>query len=1025
MNKKRLTAIVMSVLMALTLLPSMVFAAAAPSGALDGKLKIKGAAAVGGTLSADYSKVQPEGVTDEYVTFQWSRKDGEQLTEVGTDKTYKVAQEDLGYPIVLTINGKEDLGLSGTLTKTSNPVAATEEEALALAAAEEGGEPPAEDPGASQEAESEPPAEEIPEIPQETGEEGGEIEEIPEAAGEEGNVEVIGGEQEPAGEGGEIEETPEAAGEEGDGEDSGAAGEGSGTEEVDGIPPATEDGEEPAAGTDAAGEGEGSEPANTEPLTFSAETFTDDGTGIVDFGTLEAGFTEAEALYAGVKNTGTGILNFRSISPEHFMVQDIEAPLNPGETVSIWIQPREGLAAGAYDDSIVYTTEEGVNVSLQAKAVVEEEELVPGDEPEGDDPDMKETGEPEGDDPDMNGSEGPEDITGPGPVISPGGEGEVNYELTASAEDVNFGSAEEGYVVDDLAGKILTVTNESSPGTEPLMLLDPVFFDENSMLTTDFTVSLVSGMNPLQSGNSVEYEVKPAAGLPAGNYFAFAEIRVENVAITTSPAFSFTVTKKPEAAVSVTADPQALTFGPVKEGETIPEAQTVTLKNEGTDAITLAQPVSADANFTVGALSGTELPVGETVTFTVAPAINTGAGTYQTDINIYSAADADNALATVSAEYTINEPDPVYTLEANPVTLSFASMQEGYETAPEAQTVTLTNKGNRALNLKQAASEYFTIGAYSGVRVEPGASATFTAAPKTGLKKGAYQEDISITTDEGAQASVSASFAVAEASVKLKAIQRPADITGLANGTKKSAEALKLPTTVVIETTGGNLNAGVKWDVKNSAYDAGSTEKQTFTVKGAVTLPEGIENPDGLNLVTAVQVTVNAYKPKVPDVSENQINGISSDGKYTTDTKITITAVGAGMNNDSPRKGDVRYVPLNWKVLETKSWGSAPYTATFRMGKAGSYTLSVVFGQQKYDGNKWADTGEQASRTVNFTVSAAAGQITVTPTPQPTNANKRNAVQTGDNTSIMPFIVILIVAILCIAGILVYRKKKK
>ena len=65
MKKSRVLAVVMAVLMMVTLLPSMVFATAVPSGTLDGKLKVKGTLAIGSTLSADYSKVKPEGITDD------------------------------------------------------------------------------------------------------------------------------------------------------------------------------------------------------------------------------------------------------------------------------------------------------------------------------------------------------------------------------------------------------------------------------------------------------------------------------------------------------------------------------------------------------------------------------------------------------------------------------------------------------------------------------------------------------------------------------------------------------------------------------------------------------------------------------------------------------------------------------------------------------------------------------------------------------------------------------------------------
>ena len=63
MERKRFLAVVMTVMMVISMIPSMVFAAA-PSGELGGKLKIKGLAAVGVVLSADYAKVTPEEDTD-------------------------------------------------------------------------------------------------------------------------------------------------------------------------------------------------------------------------------------------------------------------------------------------------------------------------------------------------------------------------------------------------------------------------------------------------------------------------------------------------------------------------------------------------------------------------------------------------------------------------------------------------------------------------------------------------------------------------------------------------------------------------------------------------------------------------------------------------------------------------------------------------------------------------------------------------------------------------------------------------
>ena len=132
MERRRFLAIVMTVMMVISLIPSMVFAAA-PSGELGGKLKVKGLAAVGVTVSADYSKVTPEGVTDEDFTFSWSRQTGEkELTQIGTEKTYTITQEDLGYKLELDITPIDGSGLTGTLTAKTLEVVATEDEAKAL-----------------------------------------------------------------------------------------------------------------------------------------------------------------------------------------------------------------------------------------------------------------------------------------------------------------------------------------------------------------------------------------------------------------------------------------------------------------------------------------------------------------------------------------------------------------------------------------------------------------------------------------------------------------------------------------------------------------------------------------------------------------------------------------------------------------------------------------------------------------------------------------------------------------------------
>ena len=109
-------------------------------------------------------------------------------------------------------------------------------------------------------------------------------------------------------------------------------------------------------------------------------TVEDSEDQICDFGTVKSDLEDVEAQYVQITNTGNENLNFQEISPEHFMVQDITEPLSAGESVSVWIQPREGLEPGEYDDMITYRTEEGIEVSFEAKIAVEGEDDSSGDE---------------------------------------------------------------------------------------------------------------------------------------------------------------------------------------------------------------------------------------------------------------------------------------------------------------------------------------------------------------------------------------------------------------------------------------------------------------------------------------------------------------------------------------------------------------------------------------------------------------------------------------------------------------------
>ncbi|MBQ0001374.1 MAG: LPXTG cell wall anchor domain-containing protein [Clostridiales bacterium] len=255
----------------------------------------------------------------------------------------------------------------------------------------------------------------------------------------------------------------------------------------------------------------------------------------------------------------------------------------------------------------------------------------------------------------------------------------------------------------------------------------------------------------------------------------------------------------------------------------------------------------------------------------------------------------------------------------------------------------------------------------------------------------------------------------------LQSITAPEPLKGVPSGTGLETIGKKLPVSVKITTSKGEKIAAVTWKLAEVSYNAASLDAQKFDITGTVTLPEGVVNTDNIPLQTAISIEVKAYEPKVASADKNKILGLA-DGPYTTSSRINFKAVGAGMDNEAPKKGDTRYIPESWSVVNSYKWEKAPFTASFGMAKPGNYTLSVVFKQQKYDGNAWADTGSKDTKSIAFSISAS-GTPTATPDP-----SVSPAVNTGDDNPIGMLVGLLGgagAAIAALAGLLIYRRKKK
>ena len=1013
MRKERILAVIMSVLLALSMIPATVFAAEIP--ALDGKLKIQGTAVEGRTLSAEFKEVKPEGVTEDDVAYLWERKTVEdeetekagekpELKELGKDKTYTVTQDDIGSKIVLTVTGKEENGYTGSLKVVSDTVidAQTAADQEAKAAEEKAAAADTAEQQAAQETENE---------QSQNTDASADTEETTQTGVSEDTDTTYQEDSTQAGTE-NIEGIPAATTDE-----EKQQSESAGSESVDGIPEATEDGTygQTNDAADTADSQENNDTGKTETPTADASIVIGDGNSeVVDFGTVIFGQEDSiQAQYVTVTNTGNTTLNFTDISPEHFMVQDISNPMEQNSSQQLWIVPRAGIAAGEYDDTITYTSEEGVEVSFEAKMTVEaaKDDAQNGNGQDDQKTDTGNTSDPTADD-QNKGDETPADSTtdpsNDANTSDGGNNGSTTTEVTLAVDDT---VAESGLTFKSTESQQITVKNNSaqavtvaasSTGAAPAVTIDP-------------------SEQEIPAGESATFTVTPAENLatdtPYPDNILFADKNNSDNKI----IVPVNVTIPAPAKSNVTADKLVAEFGPLVVGYTeLPAAETITLKNEGDADADLSEAVSsagtAQGQYFDITWQAQTVKSGDSVLFTIQPKMNLTANATET-FTI-----TDNTTGNtipITATVTVNPAS--HSLDISKTTLDFATAKKGYgEIAPREFTV--TNNGNVTETLEQPALTNFTVSVNPAqLTLAPGATAVYTVQPKTGLDVGAYSENLKISSS--LNKSITVNLQVVKGNAVLTKIQQPAAVTGLANGTKKDASSLKLPSTVVVETTEGSMKAAVSWNVKEASYKQSSTDAQKFTISGTVTLPSGVDNDNKISLATSVEVSVNAYSAKVASAENNKITGIDVNGVYTTQTKISFTAVGAGMDNNSPKKGDTRYVPQSWTVINTNVWNAAPYTASFGLAQSGDYMLKVAFAQQQYDGSSWKATGTMDTRQVSFSIAKA--KVTAPGTNLTPAANRKSSVKTGDNTPILPFVCILIIAAGAIGGVVFYKKKNK
>lgn len=187
---------------------------------------------------------------------------------------------------------------------------------------------------------------------------------------------------------------------------------------------------------------------------------------------------------------------------------------------------------------------------------------------------------------------------------------------------------------------------------------------------------------------------------------------------------------------------------------------------------------------------------------------------------------------------------------------------------------------------------------------------------------------------------------------------------------------------------------------------------------------EGLKAETAYEIVTRVKETQTAAasaasqalkastlrNPIETGAGENKITGIWNGQIIKTGRNVTFTAVGGGMEIEEPIGGDVRYVPVKWQGLSDGTWKKAPYTATVKATKNGTYTIKVTFDRQVYKNGKWVSDGEDDIKSVQLKATATG----------------KAAVKTGDETPAGTYLILLAVAAGAagIAGVMVRKRRK-
>lgn len=243
---------------------------------------------------------------------------------------------------------------------------------------------------------------------------------------------------------------------------------------------------------------------------------------------------------------------------------------------------------------------------------------------------------------------------------------------------------------------------------------------------------------------------------------------------------------------------------------------------------------------------------------------------------------------------------------------------------------------------------------------------------------------------------------------------------------KYLVEGLKIPATYSSD------KANVFIQFAKETFEDGKWVENMPTVTKVVT--------DTLIVNTKEVVDPSGDPGVVSEVEKKDCKITGLKESYKKGTAITFKAVGAGMDNDSPQEGAVRWVPLKYGIDGGKEYSfeaeDGEYAARISTSSLSvkDYKVYAIFQKQVYNNGQWVDAGEDEIYTISQEVSITKATPTATPTKRPgknptstpkgSNTKKASNTKTGDESPILP-LTVLCMASLATGGYVLVRRRKK